>query len=84
MIIQEQISETMVRTYSDKGVMIHGGYPEADYSEAIDPISAGRTYIETEIPIPSEEITDTQALNIIMGRRMDDELPDSNDLPEED
>ena len=26
-----------IRTYSDKGMMIHGGMPEADYSEAIDP-----------------------------------------------
>lgn len=56
MIIQEQISETLIKTYSDQGVMIHGGYPEADYSEVIDPISMNRTYIETDIPIPTEEI----------------------------
>lgn len=55
MIIQEIISETLVRTYSDKDVMIHGGFPEGDYAEAIDPISAGRTYIETNIPIPAPE-----------------------------
>ena len=81
MIIQEQISDTMVRTYSDKGVMIHGGYPEADYSEAVDPISAGRTYTETDIPIPSEEITDTQALNILLGRRMPDDPDGSIETP---
>lgn len=81
MIIQEQISDTMVRIYSDKGVMIHGGYPEADYSEAVDPISAGRTYTETDIPIPSEEITDTQALNILLGRRMPDDSDGSNETP---
>ena len=69
MIIQEQINETMIRTYSDRGVMIHGGFPEGDYAEACDPISMGRTYTETEIPIPSEEVSDTEALNIIMGRR---------------
>ena len=40
-----------VRTYSDAGFMIHGGMPEADYSEAIDPAELGRTYIETNIPI---------------------------------
>ena len=51
MIVQEQISDTLIRTYSDANVYIHGGYPEADYAEAIDPISAGRTYTETDIPI---------------------------------
>ena len=82
MIIQEQIDENIVRTYSDRNVMIHGGFPEADYTEAYDPISLGRTYTETDIPIPSEEITDTEALNIIMGR--DYHEPDnSNDVQEE-
>lgn len=63
MIIQEQISETLVKTYSDKGVYVHGGYPEADYEEAIDPISMNRTYIETDIPIPPnvEEINPEEA-----------------------
>lgn len=51
MIVQEQIGDTLIRTYSDVGMYIHGGYPEADYEEATDPISAGRTYIETDIPI---------------------------------
>lgn len=51
MIIQEQISDTLIRTYSDANVYIHGGYPEADYAEVIDPISANRTYTETDIPI---------------------------------
>ena len=83
MIIQEQINETFIRTYSDRNMMIHGGYPEGDYAEAIDPISAGRTYTETNIPIPSPEITDSQALNIIMGRDMNYGLQDGNDLPEE-
>lgn len=51
MIVQEQISDTLVRTYSDANVYIHGGYPEADYEDAVDPISANRTYTETDIPI---------------------------------
>lgn len=54
MIIQEQISEDLVRTYSDKNVYIHGGFPEGDYPEAIDPIYMNRTYVETDIPIESE------------------------------
>lgn len=51
MIVQEQINDTLVRTYSDAGFYIHGGFPEGDYEEAVDPIEMGREYIETDIPI---------------------------------
>ena len=44
-----------IRTYSDAGMMIHGGSPEADYDEAYDPIDAGRTYTETNIPIDADD-----------------------------
>lgn len=40
------------------GYMIHGGDPEADYPEAVDPIDAHRTYVETDIPIPEPEEPD--------------------------
>ena len=56
MIIQERIDETLVKIYSDKGMMIHGGFPEGDYAEVIDPIDAGRIYTETNIPIPAPEM----------------------------
>jgi len=82
MIIQEQISDTLVKTYSDKGVYIHGGFPEADYAEAVDPISMNRTYTETDIPIEDEEITDEEALSIIMGREIN-EPSGSEEIPEE-
>lgn len=39
------------RTYSDRGMMIHGGIPEGDYDEAVEPTELGRTYVETDIPI---------------------------------
>ena len=55
MIVQENIENDFVRTYSDQCMMIQGGFPEGLYAEAIDPISAGRTYIETDIPIHQEE-----------------------------
>jgi len=84
MIIQEQISETLVKTYSDKGVMIHGGFPESDYAEAIDLIEMHRVYTETDIPIPSEEISDSEALNIIMGRGLHNDTSGSADIPGED
>ena len=43
-----------IRTYSDAGMMIHGGFPEDNYDEAIDPAELGRTYTETDIPIDGE------------------------------
>ena len=83
MIIQEQISDTLVKSYSDKGVYIHGGYPEADYAEAVDPISMNRQYVKTDRPIEDEEIPDDEALRIIMGRESNEpsgseEIPDEN------
>ena len=73
MIIQEIINENLVRTYSDKHVLIHGGFPEGDYIEAVDPVELHRTYTETDIPIeddtPSEgDSTEAeQLLNILLG-----------------
>ena len=72
MIVQQQISDTLVRTYSDKGVKIHGGFPEADYDEAIDPISAHREYTETDIPIDTDEenlAEKAEAYDILVGVR---------------
>lgn len=58
--------KTFIRTYSDRGMMIHGGSPEADYAEALDPADLGRTYTETDIPIEGE--TDAEEiLNILLG-----------------
>ncbi len=65
MIKTELLENGLVRTYSDAGFMIHGGSPAGDYNEAIDPVSAGRTYTETDIPIEEDEISDSEALYII-------------------
>ena len=54
-IVTENIDGKLIKTYSDAGYFIHGGSPEADYSEAIDPIEAGRVYTETDIKIPETE-----------------------------
>ena len=64
-IVREILDEDTVCTYSDRGVMIHGGFPEGDYAEAIDPISMNRTYTETEIPI--DELDAQDALDQIFG-----------------
>lgn len=46
--------KSFIRTWSSKKVYIHGGFPEADYQEAIDPPEYGRIYTETKIPIEEE------------------------------
>lgn len=58
-----------IRTYSDKNVLIHGGSPEGDYSEACDPAELGRTYTETDIPIDDEttEADKAEAFDILLG-----------------
>ena len=57
---------SFVRTYSDSGYMIHGGSPEGDYTEAIDPAELGRTYTETEIPIEGDTTAD-EVVEILLG-----------------
>jgi hypothetical protein len=56
-----------IRTYSDNGMMIHGGSPEADYSEALDPAELGRTYTETDIPVEGDEATAEEIVEILTG-----------------
>ena len=51
MIIQEQIGNDLVKTYSDKGMMIKKIGTDELYSEAIDPKRFNREYEETDIPI---------------------------------
>lgn len=66
MIIQET-ENGLVKTYSNLGVYIHGGFPEGNYAEAIDPVELGRTYVETDIPIEEEEAEAEEILEILMG-----------------
>ena len=56
MIKQEIIEDytTLVKTYSDKGMMIRKKGTEELYSEAIDPQKFNREYEETDIPIKEE------------------------------
>jgi hypothetical protein len=56
-----------IRTYSDRGMMIHGGVPEGDYDEAIDPAELGRTYVETDIPIEGDETEAEEIVSILTG-----------------
>lgn len=56
-----------IRTYSDRGMMIHGGFPEGDYDEATDPAELNRTYTETDIPIEDGEADAEEIVDILMG-----------------
>ena len=72
MIVQEHFlvgEKDFIRTYSDKNMMIHGGSPEGDYSEACDPAELGRTYTEMDIPIEggTEESDKAEAFDILVG-----------------
>lgn len=64
MIITERISDTLVRTYSDAHKYIRGGNPIGNYEDAIDPIDAGRTYVETDIPIEDEKVSEEEYAEI--------------------
>lgn len=66
-MIQTETIGSFIRSYSDKGMKIHGGLPEGDYDEALDPIGSGRTYTETNIPIETDEGTVEEILNILTG-----------------
>ena len=77
---QREDGVNLYRSYSDKGMLIEQE-TGAKYSEAIDIENSGHTYTETDEPIPSEEITDTQALNILLGRRMPDDSDGSDETP---
>lgn len=69
MIVQEHFDvngRDFIHTYSDNNMMIHGGVPEADYSEATDPANLGRTYTETDIPI-EDDTTAEELLSILTG-----------------
>ena len=69
-MIKKEIKDNLIHTWSDIGMKIHGGFPEADYDEAYDPIDSGRTYTETNIPI-EEDATAEEILNILTGEQND-------------
>lgn len=69
-MIKTEIKGDYIRTYSDIGMKIHGGFPEGDYDEAYDPIDSGRTYVETNIPI-EDDATAEEIIQILTGEDND-------------
>lgn len=58
----------LIKTYSDAGFMVRNVATDELYAEAIDPISAGREYVESDVLIEEEEPMDPQdAIDAIFG-----------------
>ena len=67
----------LYRSYSDQGVRIRCDQTGAVYDEAVNVFDSGHTYTEMDEPIA--ELTDSEALDIIMGRDAN-EQQDSNEI----
>lgn len=60
--------KSFIKTYSDLGYLIHGGSPEGDYAEAIDPAELNRTYTETAIPADGDgDLTPEEVMGALEG-----------------
>ena len=66
MIVEEILSETLVRHYSDEGMKIKQEETGAVYDEAVDVIPCRYTYTETDIPV-DDDTSAEEILNILMG-----------------
>ena len=77
MIVQEIIegNTTLVKTYSDAGLMIRKKGTDEIYSEAIDPQIFNREYEETDIPIEND-VNDVDAIDDEFENQFDNVLDD--------
>ena len=66
MIIEQQINDTLVRHYSDVGVMIKQVETGTMYSDAVDVIPCRYTYQETDSPVEqTPETTEAEYLGYL-------------------
>lgn len=79
-IVVERIegSNDLIKTYSDKGMMILQEQTGDMYSEAVDVDYAGYTYVETDIPIEEDESSDSEILDILLGREDESDATEDN------
>ena len=68
MIVEEMVGNR-IRHYSDRNMKIRQIETNVVYDDAVDIVPCPYTYEETDEPIDSEmeEISDHEALNIILG-----------------
>ena len=55
MLVQEKISDTLIKTYSDAGFLIKQVETGIEYGEAVDVLPLRYTYVETDKPILKDE-----------------------------
>lgn len=74
MIKTEILKNGYIMTYSDEGFYIHGGIPEGDYVQAIDPPGVNRTYTETDRYIDEAQTVKEKAAayDVLMGGVVDE------------
>ena len=65
MIVQEILEDNtdLVKTYSDQHKYIIQDETGDMYAEAVDPVSMGRTYTESDIDIEYEEVPVEEEIN---------------------
>lgn len=51
MIVVEHLPDNLVRTYSDRGMMLRQIPSGIEYAEAVDPVDSNRKYQETKTPV---------------------------------
>ena len=63
----------LYRTYSDKNYMIRDTDSGALYAEAVDVSDSTAVYEETDIEIEGRELSDKEALEILLGGGADED-----------
>ena len=76
MIITEFFREredgiNLYRTYSDRGLRVENEQTHEVFDDVVNVEGFTHTYTETDEPI-QDEITDSEALNILLGRGADE------------
>lgn len=70
MIVEQKINDTLVRHYSDAGMMIKQVETGTLYSDAVDVVPCRYTYTETDTPVEqtAEDLQDAaEAAKILLG-----------------
>lgn len=65
--VEELQDGFVVRHYSDQGMMLRKVEDGTLWPDAVDLAPCAFTYEETDEPVPDEELTPEEALDIIMG-----------------
>ena len=68
MVVSEELQGGMViRHYSDQGMMLRKVEDDSLWPDAVDLAPCPYTYVETDVPVPDEDLDAEEALRIITG-----------------